>query len=84
MRFLNKFYMRGTLISKFVKIQKVIRNKIWCCNGMNNSACCCSQEVVLGCIEQSWAHRSLKSLFALERTLILGAMALLNKKSEAQ
>ena len=32
---------------------------------------------------QSWAHRSLKSFFALERTLILRAMALLETKSEA-
>ena len=33
--------------------------------------------------KQSWAHRSLKSLFALERTFILRAMALLEAKSEA-
>ena len=34
--------------------------------------------------QQSWAHRSLKSLFALERTCILGTMALNKKKSEEQ
>ena len=33
--------------------------------------------------KQSWAYRSLKSLFALERTFILGAMALLEAKSGA-
>ncbi len=31
---------------------------------------------------QSWAHLTLKSLFVLERTLLLGAMALNKKKSE--
>jgi len=33
---------------------------------------------------QSWAHRSLKSLFALERTLILGAMVLNKKRATSE
>ena len=36
------------------------------------------------CNMQSWAHRSLKSLFALERTFILGAMVLSKKKSDVR